>query len=47
MGSVEEEKEISQFLTSHPDFLRDWILNQADQQILHDLSEVLQVISNV
>ena len=44
MGSLEEEKEISQFLLSHPDFLKDWILNQADQKILEDLSEVLQVI---
>ncbi len=38
-----EEEEVGKFLTDHPDFLKDWILKNADQKIIEDLSDVIQV----
>ena len=42
MGTMEEE-DVGKFLSSHPNFLKDWILNHADQKVLEDLSQVIQV----
>ena len=42
MGTMEEE-DVGNFLLDHPDFLKDWILNHADQKVVEDLSEVIQV----
>ena len=38
-----DEEDVGRFLSEHPEFLQDWILNHADQNVIKDLSEVIQV----
>ena len=42
-----EEEDVGNFLLDHPDFLKDWILNHADQKVVEDLSEVIQVKKSI
>ena len=38
-----EEEEVGKFLTENPEFLKYWILKNADQKIIEDLSDAIQV----
>lgn len=38
-----DEEGVGKFLTDNPDFLKDWILKNADQKIIEELSDAIQV----
>jgi len=42
--SVPSESEVKSFLAENPSFVKDWILNEADQQTVENIAQAIKVL---